>query len=243
MNTISPLLFFSFLILLYINFCLCRKDVKQYNFILNKKNNLRLKKKLRFYDDYQKYNVNIPSLLLSKRIIFLSSPIYPNISEQIISQLLYLEYESKKKPIHLYINSTGDFDNNKIINLNGITDVISIVDVINYISSDVYTYCLGKAYGIACILASSGKKGYRFSLKNSSFCLKQSQSIIPFNQATNIEIQNQEIKNTKQKVIDIIAKNTEKKTSYISEILERDKYLNAQEAVDFNLIDNILERA
>lgn len=190
-----------------------------------------------------KTTVHIPSLLLSKRIIFLSSPVYPHISEQIISQMLYLEYESKRKPIHLYINSSGDFENNKIVNLNGITDVISIIDVINYISSDVYTYCLGKAYGIACILFSSGKKGYRFSLKNSSFCLKPPYTVIPFNQATNIEIQNKEIMNTKKKVIDIISKNTEKEEKVIAEVLERDRYFNAQEAMEFNLLDEILEKA
>ncbi|SOV83152.1 ATP-dependent Clp protease proteolytic subunit [Plasmodium sp. gorilla clade G3] len=238
-----------FMLIICINFCKCTKIITRYNFITNKVNIIRYNKKYNnksqlYYSDneHHKYNINIPSLLLSKRIIFLSSPIYPHISEQIISQLLYLEYESKRKPIHLYINSTGDIDNNKIINLNGITDVISIVDVINYISSDVYTYCLGKAYGIACILASSGKKGYRFSLKNSSFCLNQSYSIIPFNQATNIEIQNKEIMNTKKKVIEIISKNTEKDTNIISNILERDKYFNADEAVDFKLVDHILEK-
>ncbi|CDU16998.1 ATP-dependent Clp endopeptidase, proteolytic subunit ClpP [Plasmodium yoelii 17X] len=236
---------FWIFIINFIYFCVCKKKkyITPSNFIISQTNNIRYKNKLRYYNnEYLKQNINIPSLLLSKRIIFLSSPIYPHISEQIISQLLYLEYESKRKPIHLYINSTGDLENNKIVNLNGITDVISIIDVINYISSDVYTYCLGKAYGIACILASSGKKGYRFSLKNSSFCLKQSYSIIPFNQATNIEIQNKEIMNTKKKVIDIIAKNTEKDNNIISEILDRDRYFNANEASDFNLIDHILEK-
>ncbi|SCM19803.1 ATP-dependent Clp protease proteolytic subunit, putative [Plasmodium chabaudi chabaudi] len=237
---------FWIFIINFIYFCVCKKKkhITPSSFIIAQTNNkIRLRNKLRYYDnEYPKQNISIPSLLLSKRIIFLSSPIYPHISEQIISQLLYLEYESKRKPIHLYINSTGDLENNKIVNLNGITDVISIVDVINYISSDVYTYCLGKAYGIACILASSGKKGYRFSLKNSSFCLKQSYSIIPFNQATNIEIQNKEIMNTKKKVIDIIAKNTEKDSNIISEILDRDRYFNAKEASDFNLIDHILEK-
>ncbi|EUD66501.1 ATP-dependent Clp protease, protease subunit [Plasmodium inui San Antonio 1] len=192
--------------------------------------------------EHNEHGIRIPSLLLSKRIIFLSSPVYPHISEQIISQLLYLEYESKRKPIHLYINSTGDLENNKIINLNGITDVISIIDVIDYISSDVYTYCLGKAYGISCILASSGKKGFRFSLKNSSFCLNQSYSVIPFNQATNIEIQNKEIMNTKRKVVEIIANNTGKEKSHIERILERDRYFSATEAVEFNLVDHILEK-
>ncbi|CRG95872.1 ATP-dependent Clp protease proteolytic subunit, putative [Plasmodium gallinaceum] len=228
-----------------IYFCKCKKIVKRYNFMTYKINTNKFKKKKKIFfsdNEYHKHTINIPSLLLSKRIIFLSSPIYPHISEQIISQLLYLEYESKRKPIHLYINSTGDLENNKIINLNGITDVISIIDVINYISSDVYTYCLGKAYGISCILASSGKKGYRFSLKNSSFCLNQSYSIIPFNQATNIEIQNKEIMNTKKKVIEIIAKNTEKDKNLISDILERDRYFNADEAINFNLVDNILEK-
>ncbi|SCP02588.1 ATP-dependent Clp protease proteolytic subunit, putative [Plasmodium malariae] len=237
-------LFLLFFTITGIYLCACKKATTWYNFIItNKRGIKKYKNKIKFTDhDYQKQNIHIPSLLLSKRIIFLSSPIYPHISEQIISQLLYLEYESKRKPIHLYINSTGDLENNKIVNLNGISDVISIVDVINYISSDVYTYCLGKAYGISCMLACSGKKGYRFSLKNSSFCLKQSYSVIPFNQATNIEIQNKEIMNTKKKVIEIIAKNTEKDQTIISEILERDRYFNANEAVDFNLVDYILEK-
>ncbi|SBT44848.1 ATP-dependent Clp protease proteolytic subunit, putative (ClpR) [Plasmodium ovale wallikeri] len=235
--------FFLVLLSACIHFCACKKATTPFSFVVNKSKLLRLNMKLKYADnEYHKHNINIPSLLLSKRIIFLSSPIYPHITENIISQLLYLEYESKRKPIHLYINSTGDLENNKIVNLNGITDVISIVDVINYISSDVYTYCLGKAYGIACILASSGKKNFRFSLKNASFCLKQSYSVIPFNQATNIEIQNKEIMNTKKKVIDIIAKNTEKEKKVISEILERDRYFNADEAVQFNLVDNILEK-
>ncbi|CAG9475568.1 ATP-dependent Clp protease proteolytic subunit, putative [Plasmodium vivax] len=207
------------------------------------KNLKKAKTKLRLSPgEHNQHGISIPSMLLSKRIIFLSSPVYPHISEQIISQLLYLEYESKRKPIHLYINSTGDLENNKIINLNGMTDVISIIDVIDYISSDVYTYCLGKAYGISCILASSGKKGFRFSLKNSSFCLNQSYSVIPFNQATNIEIQNKEIMNTKRKVVEIIANNTGKEKSHIERILERDRYFSAPEAVQFNLVDHILER-
>ncbi|GAW82868.1 ATP-dependent Clp protease proteolytic subunit [Plasmodium gonderi] len=236
--------------------CACKNLLgrRRYHYIIQRGNikggrggNLRrVQSSVRFsyneYNQQNQQNISIPSMLLSKRIIFLSSPIYPHIPEQIISQLLYLEYESKRKPIHLYINSTGDLENNKIINLNGITDVISIIDVINYISSDVYTYCLGKAYGISCILASSGKKGFRFSLKNSSFCLNQSYSVIPFNQATNIEIQNKEIMNTKNKVIEIIANNTEKQKQYIEQVLERDKYFSANEAVQFNLVDHILEK-
>ncbi|MCH99172.1 ATP-dependent Clp protease proteolytic subunit-related protein chloroplastic-like [Trifolium medium] len=110
---------------------------------------------------------DLPSLLLDARICFLGMPIVPAVTELIVAQLMWLDYDNPSKPIYLYINSSGT-QNAKKENVGSETDAYSIADMISHVKSDVYTINLSMAFGQAAMLLAIGKKGYRAVLPNSS---------------------------------------------------------------------------
>jgi len=114
---------------------------------------------------------DLPSLILAERIIYLGSPLVPKVSELIIAQLLFLEYESGEKPIIMYINSTGN-DNSRGQAVSFETESLAILDVMSYIRPPVHTICIGQAVGTAAMLLASGKAGNRFALPNCTILLK-----------------------------------------------------------------------
>ncbi len=183
------------------------------------------------YDNKYYKNSNIYNKLLENRIIFLTGYIDDYMSNDIISQLLYLEYKNEKKDIFLYINSQGGLVNSGM----------SIYDTIKYIKPDVNTICIGKAYSMASILLTSGKKNKRFSLPNSSIMIHQPLGKFE-GQATDIKIQTNEIIKIKKNIIKILHKKTKKSIKKIKKDIERDKYFNAKEALKYGLIDKILKK-
>ncbi len=173
---------------------------------------------------------DIYSRLLKERIIFLTGPIDDNIASLICAQILFLESENPKKEISFYINSPGGI----------VWSGLAIYDTMQYVSSKIMTICVGQAASAGSLLLTAGAKDMRFSLPNSRIMVHQPSGGFQ-GQVTDIEIQTNEIKKTKQKLNEIYSKHTGKKITDISSIMERDKFFSPEEAIKFGLIDKIVE--
>ena len=173
---------------------------------------------------------DIYSRLLKERIIFLTGPIDDNIASLICAQILFLESENPKKEISFYINSPGGI----------VWSGLAIYDTMQYVSSKIMTICVGQAASAGSLLLTAGEKDMRFSLPNSRIMVHQPSGGYQ-GQVTDIEIQTNEIKKTKKRLNEIYAKHTGNKIDQITEIMERDKYFSPEEAINFGLIDKIVE--
>ncbi len=173
---------------------------------------------------------DIYSRLLKERIIFLTGPIDDNVASLICAQILFLESENPKKEISFYINSPGGI----------VWSGLAIYDTMQYVSSKIMTICVGQAASAGSLLLMAGEKDMRFSLPNSRIMVHQPSGGYQ-GQVTDIEIQTNEIKKTKQRLNEIYSKHTGKKISEVSNIMERDKYFSPEEAIKFGLIDKIVE--
>ena len=173
---------------------------------------------------------DIYSRLLKERIIFLTGPIDDNVASLVCAQLLFLESENPKKEISFYINSPGGI----------IWSGLAIYDTMQYISSKIMTICIGQAASAASLLLTAGEKEIRFSLPNSRIMVHQPSGGYQ-GQVTDIEIQTKEIIKTKKRLNEIYAKHTGKDIKEVELIMERDKYFSPAEAIEFGLIDKIVE--
>lgn len=172
---------------------------------------------------------DIYSRQLKDRIIWLGGEVNSYIANAIVAQLLYLDTKDTDKDITLYINSPGG----------SVTAGLAIYDTMNYIGCDVSTICVGQAASMGAFLLSSGAKGKRYCLPNSEVMIHQ-----PLGgargQATDIIIQADNILKVKNKLNSILSKNTGKTILEVFNATERDNYLDAQQALDFGLIDSIV---
>ena len=173
---------------------------------------------------------DIFSRLLKDRIIFIVGGIDDYVANLVVAQLLFLESEDPKKDIYMYINSPGGV----------ITSGLSILDTMNYLKCDVSTVCFGQAASMGAVLLSCGAKGKRFALPNSRVMIHR-----PLGgargQATDIEIQAKEILTLKEKLNKILSETTNQSIKKIQADTERDYFMNAQEAVKYGLVDEILK--
>lgn len=174
---------------------------------------------------------DIFSRLLKERIIFLTGQVEDNMANLIVSQLLFLEAEEPGKDISLYINSPGGV----------ITAGMAIYDTMNFISSPVSTICLGQACSMGAFLLGSGEKGKRFCLPNARVMIHQPLGGYQ-GQATDIEIHAKEILKVKDKMNEIMAANSGKTKKRIEADTERDRFMSAQETLDYGLIDAIITK-
>lgn len=175
---------------------------------------------------------DIYSLLLKERIVFLGSPISDPISNVIIAQLLYLEREDPDKGISLYINSPGGV----------ISSGLAIYDTMQLINCEISTICLGMAASMATILLCGGTKGKRYCLPNSTVHMHQALGGAQ-GQATDIEIAAREILRLQDKIRTLLAKHTGQDYDKIARDTDRDYYLNAEQSVEYGLVDEILTGA
>jgi ATP-dependent Clp protease protease subunit len=173
---------------------------------------------------------DIYSRLLRERIIFLTGPINDDLSNLIISQLLFLESEDKKKDIFLYINSPGGI----------VSSGLSIYDTIKFIKPDVNTVCIGQASSMAALILSSGAFKKRFSLPNSRIMIHQPLGGYK-GQASDIKIHALEIYKIKKRINKILSNNTKQSIKKIEKDTERDYFLSAKKALKYGLIDSILK--
>jgi len=141
---------------------------------------------------------DLPSFIFKERIVYLGMTLVPSVTELILAELLYLQYEDKTKPIYLYINSTGTSKEGQKYGYD--TEAFAIYDTIKYVNSPVHTVAVGTAWGEAAMLLASGEKGNRAALPSASIMIKQ--PIDAFRgQATDLEIQRKEMRNTKKQTV------------------------------------------
>ena len=174
---------------------------------------------------------DIYSRLLKERIIFLVGPVNDSVSTLVTAQLLFLESENPKKEISFYINSPGGL----------VTSGLGIYDTMQYIKPPVSTLCIGQASSMGSFLLAAGEKGKRFSLPNSRIMVHQPSAGYQ-GQATDIEIHAREIMALKNRLNKIYSKHTKKSESDIKKALERDNFMTPEEAKDFGLIDEVVEK-
>ena len=174
---------------------------------------------------------DIYSRLLKERIVFLVGPVNDTVSTLITAQLLFLESENPKKEISFYINSPGGL----------VTSGLGIYDTMQYIKPAVSTLCIGQASSMGSFLLAAGEKGKRFSLPNSRIMVHQPSAGYQ-GQATDIEIHAKEILALKERLNKIYSKHTKKNESEIKKALERDNFMTPNEAKEFGLIDEVVEK-
>ncbi len=174
---------------------------------------------------------DIYSRLLKDRIIFLGEAIDDHISSLVIAQLLFLEAEDPDKDIFLYINSPGGI----------VTSGLAIYDTMQYIKPDVATICIGQAASMGSLLLAAGAKGKRSSLPNSRIMIHQPSAGFQ-GQATDIMIHANEILKTKQRLNEIYAHHTGQKADKVDKDLDRDNFMSPKDALDYGLIDKIIEK-
>ena len=182
---------------------------------------------------------DLPSLLLNERIVYLGMPLVSAVTELIVAELLYLQYQDPDKPIRIYINSTGTsrYDGEPV----GFeTEAFAICDTMNYIKPPIHTICLGSAMGMAAMLLSAGTKGCRASLPNASIVLHQPRSYAR-GQATDIQIRAKEVLANRTTMLDILSRNTGQPSERIAKDMDRLFYMTPQQAKEYGLIDRVLE--
>ena len=172
---------------------------------------------------------DIFSRLLNDRIVMLSEEVNDTTASLVVAQLLYLEAQDPDKDIQFYINSPGG----------SVTSGLAIYDTMQYIKADVQTICIGLAASMGAFLLSSGAKGKRMALPNAEILIHQPTGGFR-GQATDIQIHAEQILRTKDRLNRILAGNTGKSVDEIREASERDRFMTAEEAKDFGLIDNVI---
>ena len=174
---------------------------------------------------------DIYSRMLKERVIFLVGPVEDHMSNLIVAQLLFLESENPDKDIHLYINSPGG----------AVTAGLAIYDTMQYIKPDVSTVCIGQAASMGALLLSGGAKGKRFCLPHARMMVHQPLGGFQ-GQATDIEIHAREILRVRERLNSIMVKHTGRTMEQIEQDTDRDYFLDGIEAVNFGLIDTVIEK-
>ncbi len=168
--------------------------------------------------------------LFEDRIIFLGTPISDDIANAVMAQLLCLQSMDPERPISIYINSPGG----------SFTALTAIYDTMRYIKPDVQTICLGQAASAAAVLLAAGTKGKRLALPNSRILIHQPATEGGYGQSSDLEIQAKEIMRIRGLMEGMLADSTGQSIEKISHDIERDKYLTAEEAVEYGIVDDIL---
>ena len=174
---------------------------------------------------------DIFSRLLKERIIFIPGPIDDTMSTLIVAQLLFLEAENPKKEIAMYINSPGGV----------VTSGLAIYDTMQFIRSPISTLCVGQAASMGSLLLAAGKKDMRFALPNARIMLHQPSGGFQ-GQATDIMLHAQEILNIKKRLNEIYVKHTGQPLKKIEDALERDYFLTGEMAVEWGVVDKVIDR-
>lgn len=168
--------------------------------------------------------------LFEDRIIFLGTPINDEIANAVMAQLLCLQSMDSERQISIYINSPGG----------SFTALTAIYDTMRYIKPDIQTVCLGQAASAAAVLLAAGTKGKRLALPNSRILIHQPATEGGYGQSSDLEIQAKEIMRIRELMEHMLASDTGQDVAKISRDIERDKYLTAQEAVEYGIVDDIL---
>ena len=175
---------------------------------------------------------DIFSRLLKERIVFLGTGVNDQVSNSIIAQLLFLESEDPEKEIYLYINSPGG----------SVTAGLAIYDTMQYIQAPITTICMGQAASMGALLLAAGEDGRRLCLPNGRILIHQPIMGGVSGQASDIDIQAQEILSLRERINGILARHTGQEMERIKKDTDRDYYMGAEEALDYGLVDEIIDR-
>ncbi|KAJ7553178.1 hypothetical protein O6H91_06G087000 [Diphasiastrum complanatum] len=180
---------------------------------------------------------DLPSYLFKNRIVFLGMSLVPSVTELIMAELLYLQYEDPEKPIYMYINSTGTTKGGEKLGYE--TEAFAIYDTMRYVKPPIFTLCIGNAWGEAAMLLAAGSKGNRAALPSATIMIKQ--PIAQFRgQATDIDIARKEVRNIKNDLVSLYARHMGHSIEKIEEDISRPKYFTPSEAVEYGIIDKVL---
>jgi ATP-dependent Clp protease protease subunit len=174
---------------------------------------------------------DIYSRLLKDRVVFIVGGIEDNVANVVVAQLLYLESENPDKDIHLYINSPGGV----------VTAGLAIYDTMQFIKPDVSTICVGQAASMGSLLLAGGAKGKRYCLPHSRIMIHQPSGGFQ-GQASDIDIQAKEVLKLRERLNAILAKHTGQSLETIETDSDRDNFMNGETAVEYGLIDTVLEK-
>lgn len=174
---------------------------------------------------------DIYSRMLKERVVFLVGPVDDHTANLVVAQLLFLESENPDKDIHLYINSPGG-----IVNAG-----LAIYDTVQFVKPDVSTVCIGQAASMGALILAGGTKGKRFSLPHSRMMIHQPLGGFQ-GQASDIDIHAREILRVRERLNKILVKHTGQSAKKIQQDTDRDYFMDAQEAVDFGLVDEVIEK-
>lgn len=173
---------------------------------------------------------DIYSRLLKERIIFLGTPINDEVANNVMAQMIFLEYENPEKDITLYINSPGGY----------VSAGLAIYDTMQHIRPNVATICIGDSISMAAILLASGTKGKRYALPHSRIMLHQPSGAVT-GQSTDIQVHAKELVRTREMLSQIIAEHSGRSIEEVREKTERDFFLTPEEALEFGVIDEIFK--
>uniref|UniRef100_A0A7N0UZF2 ATP-dependent Clp protease proteolytic subunit n=1 Tax=Kalanchoe fedtschenkoi TaxID=63787 RepID=A0A7N0UZF2_KALFE len=180
---------------------------------------------------------DLASYLYKNRIVYLGMSLVPSVTELILAEFLYLQYEDETKPIYLYINSTGTTKGGEKLGYE--TEALAIYDVMRYVKPPIFTLCVGNAWGEAALLLAAGAKGNRSALPSSTIMIKQ--PIARFQgQATDVELARKEVTNVKAELVKLFSRHTGKTTEQIEADIRRPKYFSPSEAVEYGIIDKVV---
>ncbi len=174
---------------------------------------------------------DIYSRLLKERIVFLTGPVDDHVASLITAQLLFLEAENPEKDISFYVNSPGGI----------VTAGLAIYDTMQYIRPDIATLCIGQAASMGALLLTAGSAGKRYCLRNARVMVHQPSGGFQ-GQATDIEIHAREILQVRKRLNEIFARHSGRELAVIEDAMERDKFMTAEEAREFGLIDHVVDR-
>ena len=173
---------------------------------------------------------DIYSRLLKERIIFLGTPINDEVANNVMAQMIFLEYENPEKDITLYINSPGGY----------VSAGLAIYDTMQHIRPNVATICVGDSISMAAILLAAGTKGKRYALPHSRIMLHQPSGAVT-GQSTDIQVHAKELVRTREMLTKIIAEHSGRSIEEVREKTERDFFLTPEEALEFGVIDEIFK--
>ena len=174
---------------------------------------------------------DIYSRMLKERVVFVVGPVEDHMANLVVAQLLFLESENPDKDVHLYINSPGG----------AVTAGLAIYDTMQFIKPDVSTVCVGQAASMGALLLAGGAKGKRFALPHARMMIHQPLGGFQ-GQATDVDIHAKEILRVRERLNEILARHTGQDIERIRQDTERDNFMGGQEAVDFGLIDSVIDK-
>ncbi|KAJ3691036.1 hypothetical protein LUZ61_020200 [Rhynchospora tenuis] len=181
---------------------------------------------------------DLASHLFRNRIVYLGLPLIPAMTELMFAQFIHLQYDDSNKPIYLYINSTGVVKNDERLGYE--TEAFALYDLMRTLRPPIFTLCVGNAWSEAALLLTSGAPGNRAALPSTSIMIKE--PLCRFEgQAVDAEIAKKEIKNMKDEMVKLLAKHTGQPREKIEEDIKRPKYFTPTEAIEYGLIDKVLD--